>query len=68
MLEETAQEWKRQAEVAGMRELLLQQMSVRFGRLPTRVRLKVQEITSKQEIRRLGRKFAVAESLRELGL
>lgn len=68
MLEETAQEWKRQAEVAGMRELLLQQMSVRFGRLPARVRLKVQEITSKQEIRRLGRKFAVAKSLRELGL
>jgi hypothetical protein len=68
MLEETAQEWKRQAEVAGMRELLLQQMSVRFGRLPPRVRLKVQEITSKQEIRRLGRKFAVAKSLRELGL
>ncbi|HET9209159.1 MAG TPA: Rpn family recombination-promoting nuclease/putative transposase [Thermoanaerobaculia bacterium] len=68
MLEETAKEWKRQAEAAGMRELLLQQMSARFGRLPTGVRLKVQQITSKQELRRLGRKFAVAKSLRDLGL
>lgn len=68
MLEETAKEWKRQAEAAGMRELLLQQMSARFGRLPTGVRLKVQQITSKQELRRLGRKFAVAKSLWDLGL
>jgi hypothetical protein len=68
MLEETAQIWKRQAETAGMRELLLQQMSARFGRLPAGVRLKVQSITSKQEIRKLGRKFAVAKSLQELGL
>jgi len=76
MLEETAQEWRKQAlkegrregEVAGMRELLLQLMTTRFGRLPAGVRLRIEEISSKQELRKLGRKVLAATSLQHLGL
>ena len=71
MLEETAQEWREQArregEVAGMRELLFQMMTTRFGRLPAGVRAKVEEISSKQELRKLGRKVLAAKSLQHLG-
>jgi predicted transposase/invertase (TIGR01784 family) len=80
MLEETAQEWRKQAlkegrregrregEVAGMRELLLQLMTARFGRLPASVRVQVEEISSKQELRKLGRRVLAAKSLQHLGL
>jgi hypothetical protein len=72
VLEETAQEWRKQAlregEVSGMRELLLQQMTTRFGRLPAGVRLRVEGISSKQELRKLGRKVLAAKSLQQLGL
>ena len=71
MLEETAQEWRKQAlregEIAGMRELLLQQLTTRFGRLPAGVRQQVDEISSKQELRKLGRKVLTAKSLQHLG-
>ena len=80
MLEETAQEWRKQAlkegrregrregELSGMRELLLQVMTTRFGRLPDGVRRRVEEISSKQELRKLGRKVLAATSLQHLGL
>ena len=76
MLEETAQEWRKQAlregrregEVSGMRDLLLQMMTTRFGRLPAGVRLRVEGISSKQELRKLGRKVLAAKSLQQLGL
>jgi len=79
MLEETVQEWRtqllkegrregrREGEVAGMRDLLLQQMTTRFGRLPAGVRLHVEEISSKQELRKLARKILAAKSLQHLG-
>jgi hypothetical protein len=71
MLEETAQEWRKQAlregEVLGMRDLLLQMMTTRFGRLPDGVRQRVAEISSKQELRKLCRKAQVATSLQQLG-
>ena len=79
MLEETVQEWRTQllkegrregrqeGEVAGMRQLLLQQMTTRFGRLPAGVRLQVEEISSKQELRKLARKILAAKSLQHLG-
>jgi hypothetical protein len=72
MLEETAQEWRKQAlregAISGMRELLLQMMTTRFGRLPAGVRLRVEGISSKQELRKLGRKVLAAKSLQQLGL
>jgi predicted transposase YdaD len=72
MLEETAQEWRRQAiregQVSGMREMLLQLMTARFGRLPAGIRLKVEEISSKQDLRKLARKALTAKSLQQLGL
>jgi len=79
MLEETVQDWKRQllkegrregrleGEAAGMRQMLLQQMTTRFGRLPAGVRLQVEEISSKQELRKLARKILAAKSLQHLG-
>jgi len=75
MLEETVQDWKKQllkegrreGEAAGMRQLLLQQMTTRFGRLPAGVRLQVEEISSKQELRKLARKILAAQSLQHLG-
>jgi hypothetical protein len=67
MLEETAQEWRKQALKEGMKELLLQQMTMRFGRLSPGVRRRVEEISSKQ-LRRLARKVLVATSLQQLGL
>ena len=75
MLEETVQDWKKQllkegrreGEAAGMRQLLLQQMTTRFGRLPAGVRLQVEEISSKQELRKLARKILAAKSLQHLG-
>jgi hypothetical protein len=76
MLEETAQEWRKQAlkegrregEIAGMREMLLQLLATRFGRLPDGIRLKVEEISSKQDLRKLARKALKAKSLQQLGL
>ena len=79
MLEETVQDWKRQllkegrregrreGEVTGMRDLLLQLMTTRFGPLPAGVRLQVEEISSKQELRKLARKILAAKSLQHLG-
>jgi predicted transposase YdaD len=83
MLEETAQEWKRQWLKEGrregreeglrtgqmeMRKVLLQQMTLRFGRLPKAVRQRVEAISSPQELRALARKVILAESLQDLGL
>ena len=50
-----------------MRQLLLQQMTTRFGRLPAGVRLQVEELSSKQELRKLARKILAAKSLQHLG-
>ncbi len=83
MLEETAQEWKRQwlkegrregreeglqAGLSEMRKVLLQQMSLRFGRLPRAIRRRVEAISSMPELRALARRVVLAESLQDLGL
>jgi flagellar biosynthesis/type III secretory pathway protein FliH len=84
MLEETAQEWKRQwlkegrqeglkegreeGLRAGQIEMLLQQMTLRFGRLPKAIRQRVEAISSMPELRALARKVILAESLQDLGL
>jgi predicted transposase YdaD len=80
MLEETAREWRRkirreglregrqEGKVEGMRTLLLQMLAQRFGRVPIRIRRRVAEISSDQELRKLAREALVAESLQDLGL
>ena len=76
MLAETVRKWEKQirreerkeGQVEGMRKLLLQQMTHRFGRVPARVRQQVGEISSVQELRKLARRILAAESLRDLGL
>ena len=84
MLEETLIKWRdkvireerqkarrearREARRDGHREMLLAQMTQRFGRLPIPVRRQVEEISSIQELRKLGRKVLRAKSLEEMGL
>jgi predicted transposase YdaD len=83
MLEETAQEWKKQWIKEGrkegreeglrsgqnaMRKVLLQQMTLRFGRLPKTIRQRVEAISSMPELQALARKVILAESLQDLGL
>jgi hypothetical protein len=58
----------RLARLEGRRELLLEQMTQRFGRLPAKVRRQIEEISSIQELRKLGRKVLRAKSLEEMGL
>ena len=48
--------------------MLLQQMTVRFGRLPANVRQQIEEISSLQELRKLGRKVLRAKTLQDMGL
>jgi len=72
MLEETVQDWKRQLLKEGRREgqieILLQQMTLRFGRLPKKVRQRVEAIASTRELQGLGRKVVLAKSLQDLEL
>ncbi len=72
MLEETMirwrEQWAREGQLEARREMLLEQMTQRFGRLPAAVRRQVEEISSIQELRKLGRKVLRAKSLEEMGL
>lgn len=76
MLEETVREWekqirreeRREGEIVGVRKLLLQQLTLRFGRLPAGIRPKVEAISSAQELRKLARKVLSAKTLEEMGL
>ncbi|HEX9941954.1 MAG TPA: transposase [Thermoanaerobaculia bacterium] len=61
-------EGRHEGQIQGMRKVLLEQMALRFGRLPANVRRQVEEISSIQELRRLGRKVVRAKSLEEMGL
>ncbi|HEY4561713.1 MAG TPA: hypothetical protein VIJ36_01975 [Thermoanaerobaculia bacterium] len=54
--------------IAGTREILLQQIRLRFGRVPKTVRQRIEAISSMRELRALGRKIALAETLQDLGL
>jgi predicted transposase YdaD len=79
MLEESAKRWVRQLlqegrqegrqeGIDGTRELLLQQIKLRFGRVPRTVRQRIEGISSMRELRALGRKVILAETLQDLGL
>lgn len=83
MIEENMKAWRRRMEAAareegrregriegwieGMREVLLDRMKQRFGRVPLAVRRQIQTLDSKQELRRLLEKFLAAGSLEEMG-
>jgi hypothetical protein len=83
MLEDTLRKWEKQLLKEGRREgreeglrtgqlemqkALLQQMTLRFGRLPRNVRQRVEAISSSQELRGLARKVVLAQTLQDLGL
>jgi hypothetical protein len=76
MLEENLLRWRdkihkealQEGQVLGLRKMLLEQMTQRFGRLPVSVRRQIEEISSLQELRKLGRKFARAKTLQDMGL
>jgi putative YhgA-like transposase len=58
----------REGRLEPLRKMLLEQMTLRFGRLPAAVRRQVEVISSIQELRKLGRKVLRAKSLEEMGL
>ena len=75
MLEETLIKWRdqiirdtrREAGMEVRRKVLLELMTVRFGRLSKEVRREVEQITSAEDLKRLGRRILKAKSLQEMG-
>jgi flagellar biosynthesis/type III secretory pathway protein FliH len=67
-LQQGIREGRREGRVEGMRKLLLNQMVLRFGRLPVNVRRSVEAVQSERELQRLAGRVLEAESLSELGL
>lgn len=63
-----ARQGQRQGQAQGMQKLLLELTTQRFGPLPAKVRRQIEEISSLQELRKLGRKVLRAKSLEEMGL
>jgi len=72
MLEENLRRWndktRREGQIQARREMLLEQMTLRFGRLPAKVPRQIEGISSLQELRKLGRKVLRAKTLEEMGL
>ena len=76
MLEEVLIKWRetiskearREGEILSLQKMLLQQMNLRFGRLPADVRRQIEGISSLTELRKLGRKVLRAKTLEEMGL
>ena len=72
MLEENLRRWndktRREGQIQARREMLLEQMTLRFGRLPANVRRQIEGISSLQELRKLGRKVLRAKTLEDMGL
>jgi len=66
MLEETLVKWREQIVRETRRDTILEQMTVRFGRLPEEVRSQVEQITSEKELERLSRKILSAKSLEDM--
>ena len=66
--EEAQREGQIQGQVQARREMLLEQMTLRFGRLPVNVRRQIEEVSSLQELRKLGRKVLRAKTLQDMGL
>lgn len=79
MLEENLRSWireerregrkegVREGQVEGMREIVLDLLTQRFGRLSFAVRRQVEAISSIPELRKLGRRVLVAGSLQDMG-
>ena len=66
--EEARREGRQEGQILGLQKLLLQQMNLRFGRLPTNVRRRIEGISSLQELRKLGRRVLRAKTLEDMGL
>ena len=65
---EGRREGLRAGRLQARREMLLELMTQRFGRLPADVRRQIEEISSLQELRKLGRKVFRAKTLQDMGL
>ncbi|HEX4963281.1 MAG TPA: Rpn family recombination-promoting nuclease/putative transposase [Thermoanaerobaculia bacterium] len=63
---EGKREGKREGEVKALRDVLLSQMALRFGRIPRQVRGKIREISSAPELRKLAERLITADSLQDL--
>ncbi len=68
MFTQAMQKGRREGEVLGLRRALLNLMTERFGRLPKKVRSRVEEIDSAAELERLTRRVLSAKSLEDMGL
>jgi predicted transposase YdaD len=76
MLEETLIKWRdeirkeawQEGQVFSLRKMLLQQLTLRFGRLPKTVRSRVEQIKTTKELENLMRKVVSARSLEEMGI
>ena len=72
MLEETLIKWRdeivQETRQEARREVLLELMATRFGRLPQEIRIQVEQITSTAELKKLTRRVLKAKSLQEMGL
>ena len=79
MLEENLMRWEEKVRREGRREgrqegilslqaMLLDQLTLRFGRLPAKVRRQIEATTSLSELRKLGRKVLRAKTLEAMGL
>jgi putative YhgA-like transposase len=61
-------EARREGGLLSLRTMLLDLMTERFGRLPASVRQQIEETSSIQELRKLGRKVLRAKTLQDMGL
>ena len=66
--QEGRQEGRREGQIQALREMLLDLLAQRFGRLPANVRPQIERISSLQELRKLGRKTLRAKTLQDMGL
>jgi hypothetical protein len=67
-IREGRREGRREGQIQARREMLLELMAQRFGRLPAHVRRQIEEISSLQELRKLGRRVLRAKTLQDMGL
>ena len=68
IIRETRRDERQRTALEVRKQVLLEQMTARFGRLPREIRSQVEQITSAEELRRLARRVLRAKSLQEMGL
>ena len=68
IIRETRRDERQRTALEVRKQVLLEQMTARFGRLPREIRSQVEQITSAEELRRLARRVLRAKSLQEIGL